>query len=86
MGVIAAWEFTTTTRGVGAAHALPCPQRARGVSRNEIAAAARSYRCLAATANNFVRESYMDELAHSIAMDPLAFRLKNASNDDRLRA
>jgi nicotinate dehydrogenase subunit B len=43
-----------------------------------------SYRGLAATANHFVRESYMDELAHSIKMDPLEFRLKNAK-DDRLR-
>lgn len=44
-----------------------------------------SYRGLAATANHFVRESYMDELAHSVKMDPLEFRLKNAK-DDRLRA
>ena len=44
-----------------------------------------SYRGLAATANHFVRESYMDELAHSIRMDPLEFRLKNA-RDERLRA
>jgi nicotinate dehydrogenase subunit B len=43
-----------------------------------------SYRGLAATANHFVRESYMDELAHSIKMDPLEFRLKNAT-DERLR-
>jgi isoquinoline 1-oxidoreductase len=43
-----------------------------------------SYRGLAATANIFVRESYMDELAHSIKMDPLEFRLKNA-HDERLR-
>jgi len=43
-----------------------------------------SYRGLAATANHFVRESYMDELAHSISMDPLAFRLKNAK-EERLR-
>jgi isoquinoline 1-oxidoreductase len=45
-----------------------------------------SYRCLAATGNNFARECYMDELAHSIDMDPLEFRLKNATNDDRLIA
>jgi isoquinoline 1-oxidoreductase len=45
-----------------------------------------SYRCLAGTGNNFARECYMDELAHSIGMDPLDFRMKNASNDDRLRA
>jgi nicotinate dehydrogenase subunit B len=43
-----------------------------------------SYRGLAATANHFVRESYMDELAHSVNMDPLEFRLKNA-RDERLR-
>jgi isoquinoline 1-oxidoreductase len=43
-----------------------------------------SYRGLAATANHFVRESYMDELAHSAKMDPLEFRLKNAI-DERLR-
>ncbi|HLH17896.1 MAG TPA: molybdopterin cofactor-binding domain-containing protein [Bryobacteraceae bacterium] len=43
-----------------------------------------SYRGLAATANHFVRESYMDELAHSVKMDPLDFRLKNTT-DERLR-
>jgi isoquinoline 1-oxidoreductase len=45
-----------------------------------------SYRCLAGTGNNFARECYMDELAHSINMDPLDFRLKNATNDGRLIA
>ena len=44
-----------------------------------------SYRGLAATANHFVRESYMDELAHAAKMDPLDFRFKN-TQDDRLRA
>ena len=44
-----------------------------------------SYRALAATANHFARESFMDELAHTINMDPLAFRLKNLKNE-RLRA
>jgi isoquinoline 1-oxidoreductase len=44
-----------------------------------------SYRALAATANHFARESFMDELAHQAKIDPLEFRLKNLSND-RLRA
>jgi nicotinate dehydrogenase subunit B len=44
-----------------------------------------SYRALAATANHFARESHMDELAHSVGIDPLQFRLKNIA-DERLRA
>ncbi len=41
-----------------------------------------SYRCLAATANHFARESFIDELAHAAKMDPL--RLKN-TEDNRLK-
>jgi isoquinoline 1-oxidoreductase len=44
-----------------------------------------SYRGLAATANHFARESFMDELAHAAQVDPLAFRLAHLKND-RLRA
>ena len=44
-----------------------------------------SYRALAATANNFARESHMDELAHALNIEPLEFRLKNLA-DPRLRA
>ncbi len=44
-----------------------------------------SYRCLAATANVFARESHMDEIAVAIDMDPLEFRLRNLENQ-RLRA
>jgi isoquinoline 1-oxidoreductase len=44
-----------------------------------------SYRALAATANTFARESHMDDLAHALKLDPLAFRLKNLK-DERLRA
>ena len=44
-----------------------------------------SYRALAATANNFARESHMDAMAHALHSDPLEFRLKNLS-DARLRA
>jgi isoquinoline 1-oxidoreductase len=44
-----------------------------------------SYRALASTANHFARESFMDELAHAVAMDPLAFRRKNLT-DPRMLA
>ncbi|HEX9202240.1 MAG TPA: molybdopterin cofactor-binding domain-containing protein [Acidobacteriaceae bacterium] len=44
-----------------------------------------SYRGLASTANHFARESFMDELAHAIGMDSLAFRQKNLT-DPRLVA
>jgi CO/xanthine dehydrogenase Mo-binding subunit len=44
-----------------------------------------SYRCLGATANNFARESFMDELAAAAGADPLDFRLAHLENP-RLRA
>ena len=44
-----------------------------------------SYRVLAATANNFARESFMDELAAAAGADPLDFRLAHLENP-RLRA
>jgi len=44
-----------------------------------------SYRAVAAPANLFARESFMDELAHAAKADPLEFRLRHISND-RLRA
>jgi CO/xanthine dehydrogenase Mo-binding subunit len=44
-----------------------------------------AYRALAATANTFAREVHMDDLAHALGLDPLAFRLKNLK-DERLRA
>src|SRR5205823_4933204 len=44
-----------------------------------------AYRALASTANNFARESVMDELAAAIEIDPLEFRLKNLK-EGRLRS
>lgn len=43
-----------------------------------------SYRALAATANNFARESFMDELAAAAKVDPLEFRLAHLESG-RLR-
>ncbi len=44
-----------------------------------------SYRALAATANQFARESLMDELAARFGVDPLAYRLRHL-DDERLVA
>lgn len=44
-----------------------------------------SYRSLAAPANHFARESFVDELAHQLGIDPLAMRLRNL-NDERMIA
>ena len=44
-----------------------------------------SYRALAATANNFARECFMDELADAAGVDPLEFRLAHLEHP-RLRA
>ncbi len=40
---------------------------------------------MAATANHFAREVHIDELAESLKIDPLEFRLKNLK-DERMRA
>lgn len=43
-----------------------------------------SYRSLAAAANNFARESHMDEWAAELKIDPVDYRLRHIT-DDRLR-
>jgi isoquinoline 1-oxidoreductase len=84
-GAITAWEFHNYNSGGSAIH---CPYdvpnqkcQAHG-SRSPLRQG--SYRALAATANNFARESHIDELASAVKMDPLDFRLKNL-RDPRLR-
>ena len=84
-GTIAAWEFYNYNSGPSG---LQSPYEVTNRKEQHLPSQSPlrqgSYRGLAGTANHFVRESYMDELAHSIKMDPLEFRLKNA-RDQRLR-
>jgi isoquinoline 1-oxidoreductase len=84
-GIITDWQFHNYNSGPSG---LNCPYALASKTEQYHAVESPlrqgSYRGLAATANHFVRESYMDELAHSIGMDPLEFRLKN-TRDERLR-
>ena len=85
-GALTEWEFHNYNSGPsGLQTPYDVPARKEQVHQTKSPLRQGSYRGLAATANHFVRESYMDEMAHSIHMDPLEFRLKNAKNE-RLRA
>ena len=84
-GTITAWEFHNYNSGAsGLQSPYHIPGKKEKFHFSESPLRQGSYRGLAATANHFVRESYMDELAESVKLDPLAFRLKNAT-DERLR-
>ncbi len=81
-----AWDFTNINAG-GAAIDTPY-----NIANTKILSVGSdsplrqgAYRCLAATANNFARESFMDELAAAVGADPLAFRLAHLENP-RIRA
>jgi isoquinoline 1-oxidoreductase len=85
-GTLTAWECHNWNSGASAL-ATPYEAASRHVEFHAADSPLRqgSYRALAATANHFARESHMDDLARAVALDPLAFRLKNLKNE-RLRA
>jgi nicotinate dehydrogenase subunit B len=85
-GTLTAWECHNYNSG-GSALATPYEVANRRTAFHSADSPLKqgSYRGLAATANGFARESHMDDLAHAVGMDPLAFRLKNLK-DERLRA
>lgn len=85
-GTVTAWEFHNYNSGASAIqskYAFPNQNIVFHGSKSPLRQG--SYRGLAATANHFAREVHMDELAHLVGIDPVAFRLKNI-RDDRLRA
>ena len=85
-GSLVAWDFANINSG-GSAIASPyeIPNTRTRSLPSDAPLRQGSYRCLAATANNFARESFMDELAAAAGTDPLAFRLAHLK-DARLRA
>jgi isoquinoline 1-oxidoreductase len=85
-GTITAWEFHNYNSGsAGIRTYYEIPNQRIVFHETDSPLRQGSYRALAATANHFARESHMDELAHTVKMDSLEFRLKNLKND-RLRA
>jgi nicotinate dehydrogenase subunit B len=83
-GHLRAWEFVNLNSGP---HAIRPPYRTatQRLAYQPAASPLRqgSYRALSATANTFARESHVDELAHALGADPVAFRLQNLA-DERL--
>jgi isoquinoline 1-oxidoreductase len=83
-GTITAWEFHNYNSGPSAIQPkYEIPNQHIEFHPSDSPLRQGSYRALAATANHFARETHIDELAHSMNMDPIAFRLKNIK-DQRL--
>jgi isoquinoline 1-oxidoreductase len=84
-GRLAAWRFRNYNSGApGLNPAYGIPHMSNEYWRSESPLRQGSYRALAATLNNFARESHIDEWAHALGRDPLEFRLENLA-DTRLR-
>jgi len=85
-GTLTAWQFNDLNAGSAAAR-LPykVPHQKIDNQPADSPLAQASYRALAATANNFARESHMDELAARVGADPVEYRLRHLA-DDRLAA
>lgn len=85
-GSLTSWCFLNINSGSAAVNTpyRTGQARCRSVSSNPPLRQG-SYRALAATANNFARESFMDELAAATGVDPLDFRLAHLE-EPRLRA
>jgi isoquinoline 1-oxidoreductase len=85
-GTLIAWEQVNFNSGNSAVATPYAVQNAASDFRtcDQPPLRSGSYRALASTANNFARESFMDELAAAAGVDPLEFRLRHLKND-RLR-
>ncbi|MEX2303753.1 MAG: molybdopterin cofactor-binding domain-containing protein, partial [Bryobacterales bacterium] len=84
-GRLVSWEFINYNSGGSALESPYDIAHTRHQYRSsESPLRTGSYRALASTANNFARESFMDELAAAANQDPLDFRLAHLSHK-RLR-
>lgn len=84
-GKLLSWEFINYNSGAAALGvSYQIPHRREEYRPCDSPLRQGSYRVLAATANNFARESFMDELAAAAGRDPLEFRLVHLQ-EERLR-
>ncbi len=84
-GKIVSWDFHNFNSGASSlAPPYAIPHFYCGFHKSKSPLREGSYRSLAAVANNFARESHVDELAALAGIDPLEFRLKNLE-DARLK-
>jgi isoquinoline 1-oxidoreductase len=83
-GRLTAWQFHVLNAGSAGAH-LPYSVENQRIGNQPAASPLEqgSYRALAATANNFARESHLDEMAARVGADPVEYRLRHLT-DDRL--
>ena len=85
-GELTGWSFTNLNSGAAALLSpYRVPHRRHGYQPARSPLPQGSYRALAATANNFARESHVDEVAAAVGADPVDFRLRHL-DDERLRA
>jgi CO/xanthine dehydrogenase Mo-binding subunit len=85
-GRMVAWEFDNWNSGGSAIrtpYAIPNQRIAFHPSDSPLRQG--SYRGLAATANHYVREMHMDEIARALGADAVDFRLRHLT-DERMRA
>jgi nicotinate dehydrogenase subunit B len=77
-GTLTAWEFHNYHSGSSAIDTpYVVPNQRIEYHNVPLILRSGSYRGLAATANHFARETHIDDLAHTAAIDPLEFRLEN---------
>jgi isoquinoline 1-oxidoreductase len=85
-GTLAAWDFSDYNAGTAGLQTPYNVSNSRTVfNQSDSPLRQGSYRALAAVANNFARETNMDELAVRAGIDPLQFRLRNL-HEPRMRA
>ena len=83
-GGLTGWQFTNVNSGavgIGSPYRVEHQRLTFEPAVSPLAQG--SYRALAATANNFARESHLDELAAAVGADPVEYRLRHL-DDERL--